>query len=162
MSHVFYFSGYVVNALHSLACVAGGPRRFRWNVCLGAILDFGRGETEKEWKSDEGEGSGVRFCNLSVAKSTPLPSPWSRLYVDHQLCRLYTVPHGTYLSPRPTARVLSATPSRVWLESQDRQTDHHHHACARRRRCVATWSPIELFEVQFPSSNCFWSKNVLL
>ena len=28
------------------------PRRFRWNLCLGAILDFGRGETEKGRKSD--------------------------------------------------------------------------------------------------------------
>ena len=45
-----------------VSCVAGDPRRFlgfRWNVCLGAILDFGRGETEKERKSDGGERSGV-------------------------------------------------------------------------------------------------------
>ena len=28
------------------------PRRFRWNLCLGALLNFGRGETEKGRKSD--------------------------------------------------------------------------------------------------------------
>ena len=34
---------------------------------MGAILDFGRGETEKEPKSEEVEGSRGRF--------PPLPSP---------------------------------------------------------------------------------------
>ena len=60
-----------------LACVADGPRRFRRNVCLGAILNFGRGETEKERKSDKGEGSGgdspapLTFVT-TLLKSTPL------------------------------------------------------------------------------------------
>ena len=54
------------------------PRRFRWNLCLGAILDFGRGETEKERKSD-----GVEW-----GKYPSLPFPSSRLYEDLQLHRL--------------------------------------------------------------------------
>lgn len=73
----------------AIACVAGGPLGFRWNVCLGAILDFGRGETEKEEKKNyKGERSGGDFapvlpyypklthgCNsFSRAFSKPLPT----------------------------------------------------------------------------------------
>ena len=59
-----------------VACIhlAGGPRR------LISILDFVRGETEKEQKSDEVEESRGR--------SPLLPSPSLRLYKDHQLCRI--------------------------------------------------------------------------
>ena len=128
-------------ALHSLAYVAGSPRRFRWNVCLGTILDFGRGETEQERKSDVGEGSWGRFYNISVAKSSPLPSPWSRLYVERQLHKLYT-PTWYIFIPSPYSEGTKRDAISILVGVPGRQTDHHHQACARRRRCVATWPPM--------------------
>ena len=52
---------YVFLNVYTVACVAGGPRRFQWDVWLGAILDFGKVGTEKDWKSDEGRGAGGDF-----------------------------------------------------------------------------------------------------
>ena len=60
---------------------------FWWNVCLGAILNFGRGGTgqdraKKRWRG--GEQGEI----LHLGKISPLPSPSSRLWEDCQLCRL--------------------------------------------------------------------------
>ena len=55
------------------------PRsRFQWNACLDAILDFGRGETDKEWKSDDEEWSGRDFANIFRCKISPCSLPLRR------------------------------------------------------------------------------------
>ena len=90
--------------------------------------------------------------------------------------RIVTVLVDGMLFPRPAARVLIGTPSQFFFVSQDRWTyHHHHHARARWRLCLATSSPMYLYEwnerentrisrVQESTSSseaaCLWDKRV--
>ena len=87
-----------VTSTPQLACIAGSPRRFPWNVCLGVILDFGRGETKKEQKSDEAVGSRRGFAKETPfhCKISPAPLPF--------ITNLGRLPWGTQATVYPLLR----------------------------------------------------------